>query len=64
MKASPVSSRANCPKNDDAEIIEPVENSICGANGKPAAATLMLGWSSTPHHFRRKFLSNLDSPKR
>jgi hypothetical protein len=26
MKASPVSSRANCPKNDDAEIIEPVEN--------------------------------------
>jgi putative SOS response-associated peptidase YedK len=36
MKASPVSSRANCPKNDDAEIIEPVEiQSVAPTENQP-----------------------------
>jgi hypothetical protein len=36
MKASPVSSRVNSPKNDDAEIIKPVElQSVAPTENQP-----------------------------
>ena len=42
MKAWPISSRVNSPKNNDAEIVAPVETWVLGATRK-SAATAMTG---------------------
>jgi putative SOS response-associated peptidase YedK len=43
MKAWPISARVNSPKNDDSEIIVPVELESVSRFGRFAAAAVILG---------------------